>query len=399
MITLTRGSIIMILTGANIHSDKVQSLALRRGQLPTILHVLAPATVGGLESVVRALAGGQAARGNKVHAALVVEPGIRPPLAALLSAEGVETHVLQLGARAYRAERAAIKALAGATATDLVHTHGYRSDVIGGLAGRAAGVPVVSTVHGFIGGSRRGRLNEWVQRRALRRADAVIAVSRPLVAQLVASGIGKGRVHLIPNAWSGGATLLTRAEAREALGIPQGAFVVGWVGRLGREKGPDVLIDALATLGDLPIEVSVIGEGREGAELRRRTEGWGGPLVRWHGMIPEASRYFAALDLYVLSSRTEGTPISLLEAVAAGVPVVAAAVGGVPDVTGLDGAILVAPNDPAALAAAIREAVGDRTASRQRAERASGRLATEFAAGPWLDRHDALYQTLLRGSR
>ena len=101
----------------------------------------------------------------------------------------------------------------------------------------------------------------------------------------------------------------------------------------------------------------------------------------------------------VLSSRTEGTPISLLEAIAAGVPAVATAVGGVPDVTGLDGALLVAPDDPAALAAAIREAVRDQAASRQRAGRASSRLATEFAAGPWLDRHDALYQTLLRGTR
>jgi glycosyltransferase involved in cell wall biosynthesis len=367
--------------------------------LPTILHVLAPAAVGGLESVVRALAGGQAARGNKVHAALVVEPGIRPPLAAMLTEAGVETHVLELGARAYRAERAALKALARVTATDLVHTHGYRSDVIGGLAGRGAGVPVVSTVHGFIGGSRRGRLNEWVQRRALRRAEAVIAVSRPLVARLLDSGIEKGRVHLIPNAWSGGAPSMTRAQAREVLGIPLDAFVVGWVGRLGREKGPDVLIDALASLGDLPIEVSVIGEGREGPALRRRTEGWNGPAVRWHGIVTEASRYFAALDLYVLSSRTEGTPISLLEAIAAGVPAVATAVGGVPDVTGLDGALLVGPDDPAALAAAIREAVRDQAASRRRAGRASSRLATEFAAWPWLDRHDALYQTLLRGSR
>jgi Glycosyltransferase len=64
-----------------------------------------------------------------------------------------------------------------------------------------------------------------------------------------------------------------------------------------------------------------------------------------------------------------------------------------------DGGLLVAPDDPPALAAAIRQAVGDEAARHQRAARASSRLATEFAAGPWLDRHDALYQTLLRGSR
>jgi glycosyltransferase involved in cell wall biosynthesis len=405
MMTLTRGggtecgSAIMILTGANIHSEPVSSPVLARGPLPTILHVLAPAEFGGLESVVHALAAGQAARGIVVHAALVVEPGIRPPLASLLADAGVHPHVLELGARAYRAERAALRDLVRETRAELVHTHGYRSDVIGGSAARSARVPVVSTVHGFIGGTRRGRLNEWVQRLALRRADAVIAVSRPLAARLVASGIASSRVHLMPNAWAERAPGLTRAEARAALGIPDAAFVVGWVGRLGREKGPDVFVDALGMLGDLPVQVSVIGEGREGPALRERTTGWGGPPVRWHGTLPGASRYFRAFDLYVLSSRTEGTPISLLEAVAAGVPAVATAVGGVGDVTGADGALLVPSDDPAALATAIRGAFEDRDASRDRAARATTRLATEFAAGPWLDRHDALYRTLLRGSR
>ena len=309
--------------------------------------------------------------------------------------------MLELGARAYRAERAAVMRLAASTAADLLHTHGYRSDVIGGSAGRGAGVPVVSTAHGFVGGTRRGRLNEWVQRRALRRADAVIAVSEPLRARLVASGIRPDRVHLIPNAWVPAAVPLGRAEARSALGISAGALAIGWVGRLGHEKGPDVLLDALALLGGTPpgIEVSVIGEGREGPSLHARTDGWAGPPVRWHGVLPDASRYFPAFDLYVLSSRTEGTPISLLEAIAAGVPAVAAAVGGVPDVTGMDGALLVPPADPAALAAAIREAVSDPAAARERAARALKRLADHYAAEPWLDRHDALYQTLLRRAR
>lgn len=371
--------------------------------MPTILHVLAPAAVGGLESVVRTLAGGQAARGNKVHAALVVEPGKPPPLAQTLGAAGVEAHVLELGARAYRAERTALMRLAASTAADLVHTHGYRSDVIGGSAGRGAGLPVVSTAHGFIGGTRRGQLNEWIQRRALRRADAVIAVSEPLRARLVASGIGRDRVHLIPNAWAPAAAPLSRADARSALGIPDGAAAIGWVGRLGFEKGPDVLLDALALIGASspgpPLEVSVIGEGREGPALRARTAAWAGPAVSWHGMLPDASRYFSAFDLYVLSSRTEGTPISLLEAIAAGVPVVAAAVGGVPDVTGMDGALLVPPDDPAALAAAIQAAFRDPAAARERARRALKRVEDHYAAEPWLDRHDALYQTLLGGAR
>jgi glycosyltransferase involved in cell wall biosynthesis len=364
--------------------------------LPTILHILAPAAFGGLESVVRTLAGGQVARGNKVHAALVVEPGIEPPLAEALAQAGVRAHVLHLGARAYRAERAALRELAGTVATDLVHTHGYRSDVLGGSAGRAARMPVVSTVHGFIGGSRRGRLNEWVQRRALRRADAVIAVSGPLSTRLVASGIEAARVHLVPNAWAGTSPPFSRAEARHALGIPAEAFSIGWIGRLGHEKGADVLVDALALLGDARLEASVIGEGREGAALRARTAGWAGPMVRWHGMLPDAARYLPAFDLYVLSSRTEGTPISLLEAIAAGVPAVATAVGGVPDVTGPDGAILVPPDDPAALAEAIRASMDDPAGRAARARRAAARAAAAYALEPWLDRHDAIYRSLHR---
>ena len=395
--TLTRG--IMILTGANIHSETGPSLAPARGTLPTILHVLAPASVGGLESVVHGLAAGQVIRGNVVHALLVVEPGVEPPLAAQLGQAGVRAHVLQLGARAYRTERSAIRSLALETGAQVVHTHGYRSDVIGGSAARSVGVPVVSTAHGFIGGSLRGRFNEWVQELALRRADAVIAVSRPLMTRLERAGVRASRLHLIPNAWCQHGAPMTREDARSALSIRPQAFVVGWVGRLGREKGPDVFLDALETLGDLSIEASVIGDGREAAELRRRTTAWSGPPVRWHGTLPDAWRYFRAFDLYVLSSRTEGTPISLLEAVAAGVPLVATAVGGVPDVTGPDGAILVATEDPAALAAALREAVANPPAGRERAARAAGRLATEFAAERWLNQHDALYQTLLRGPR
>ncbi len=362
--------------------------------MPTLLHVLAPAPVGGLESVVRALAGGQVSRGHRVHAALVVEPGIVPALAASLESAGVETHVLELGARAYLAERAAIEGLAQFTGADIVHTHGYRPDVIAASAARAAGVKVVSTVHGFIGGSRRGRLNEWVQRRALRRAEAVIAVSRPLVERLASAGISRDRIHLLPNAWAGSVAPLDRAAARRALGLTEGRTTLGWVGRLSPEKGPDLLLDALATLGDLPLDVSILGGGRDAAALQARTEGWNGPRVRWHGVLADASRYFAAFDVYALTSRTEGTPISLLEAVAGAVPVIATAVGGVPDVTGADGAILVPP-DASAIAAGIRSALGDPASGRIRAQAARRRLDSEFSADRWLDRHDAIYQSLL----
>ena len=106
-----------------------------------------------------------------------------------------------------------------------------------------------------------------------------------------------------------------------------------------------------------------------------------------------------AFDAWVLSSRTEGTPVTLFEAVAAGVPVVATRVGGVPDVVGEGEAILVPPEDPEALAAAIRAVHASPLAAAARADRASRRVATEFAAAPWLDAYDRAYRRALRGVR
>src|SRR5206468_931748 len=136
-----------------------------------------------------------------------------------------------------------------------------------------------------------------------------------------------------PNAWRRIAPALDRDAARRTLGIPREDFVVGWVGRLSVEKGPDVLLEALPHLNTVPLTISLIGGGT-GAEqraLRARADKLGvADHIRWHGVVPDAERVYTAFDVCVLSSRTEGTPVVLFEAMAAGVPVVATAVGGVP---------------------------------------------------------------------
>jgi glycosyltransferase involved in cell wall biosynthesis len=103
---------------------------------------------------------------------------------------------------------------------------------------------------------------------------------------------------------------------------------------------------------------------------------------------------FPAFDVFVLSSRTEGTPIALFEAMAAGVPIVASAVGGVPDVVSSREAVLVTQEDPAALAAGLTETLGDPTAALERARAARRRLEREFALQPWLEQYLALYTSL-----
>ena len=366
-----------------------------------VLHVVAPTEVGGLERVVHALAIGQRRAGHRVCVAVVLGRPIadHPFLPPLLEAD-VEVVPLHVPPRAYLRERSAVVEVCERIRPDVVHTHGHRVDVVDAGAARRVGLPTVTTVHGFTGGDLKNRFYERLQRWAFRRFDAVVAVSRPLAADLARAGVPPGRLHMVPNAWAGGGATLSRDSARTTLRVAPRQFHIGWVGRLTPEKGADVLLAALARLGDVPLTLSVLGDGRarpglDALAARHRL----GDRVRWLGAVPDAARLFPGFDVFVLSSRTEGTPIVLFEAMAAGTPIVASAVGGVPDVVSSGEALLVPPDDPAALADAIRRVWTDPAGAATRAVRARERLATGFALAPWLASYERIYRSLRRMRR
>jgi glycosyltransferase involved in cell wall biosynthesis len=227
-----------------------------------------------------------------------------------------------------------------------------------------------------------------------------VAVSQPIVGRLVRSGVPAGRVHRIRNAWSPIGSVFDRAHARERLGLPPDGPVVGWAGRLSREKAPDILLDALGLMRDgAPLTVFV-GDGREAAALKDRTVALGlEGKVRWAGRVDGAAALLPAFDVFVLSSRTEGTPIVLFEAMAAGVPVIATRVGGVPDVVSGAEALLVPSENPAELAAALRSVLADPAGSAARAAAARVRLARDFAEGPWLACYEEMYRGVIRSQK
>ncbi len=365
-----------------------------------VLHVLAPAPAGGLERVVELLATGHAAMGHALHVAAIFGPGDEAgELTTALGRAGVVVHALRLRSRAYLEERRAVAALCRSLRPTVVHTHGYRPDVLDAPVARALGIPVVTTVHGFTGGSGRNRAYEWLQRRGFRRMTAVVAVSEPLARALLLGGVRPERLHMIRNAWRPAADAgLEPCLARAAVAVPAQAFHIGWVGRLSAEKGADVLVEALALLPDLPLVASVVGDGRERGEIQARAEAAGlADRIRWHGLLPAAERLFPGFDVLVLSSRTEGTPMVLFEAMHARTPVVATRVGGVPDVLGDQGALLVAPEDPRALAAAIRAVYDDPAGAARRAAVAADRLASRFDYAGWLRAYEDLYRSLAKG--
>jgi len=165
------------------------------------------------------------------------------------------------------------------------------------------------------------------------------------------------------------------------------------VGRLSHEKGPDLFLEALARAPGW--SASIVGDGplRESLETQARGLGLEG-RIRWHGLIPGAGNLLQAFDALVLSSRTEGTPIVLLEGMAAGVPLVVTSVGGIPDMVTEREALVLPPDRPDLMAGALREIRLNRAEALARAGAARERLVSVYAIEPWLDRHEALYRSL-----
>ena len=230
--------------------------------------------------------------------------------------------------------------------------------------GRQAGLPVVVKVHGcdvLCGG--RGLRRHPERRRqtveALRRADAVVAVSNDLAEQVISLGVDAARVHVVHNGVDG--DLFHRgpaAEARLRLGLDPDEPILLFVGNLEAVKGVDVLLEACAALARdrLPFRCCLIGQGPLRRELERQIAGRGlEGRVRLLGPRPqgELPDWYRSATVFVLPSRSEGVPNVLLEAAACGAPFVASRVGGIPEIAHLGVSRLVPREEPELLAQAL----------------------------------------------
>jgi glycosyltransferase involved in cell wall biosynthesis len=347
---------------------------------------------------VQLLARGLHGRGREIHILAILDhSGLGEEFLEPLEHVGVPIHRLRIHSRNYAAELRFVHRTCRKLSPHVVHTHGSRTDVLDATLARLLDFPTVTTVHGASRLGGRSALYEWLQERSYRRFDAVVAVSEPLRAELVRRlGVPAERVHLIPNAWPGDVEFLPRAVALQQLGLGQTAVpIIGWIGRLIPVKGADVFLSALSLMQDLPWQAVVVGDGPERPALIDLAQSLGiDERLRFAGTVVSAARLNRAFDVYVLSSRSEGTPIALLEAMAANVPVVASAVGGIPVLLGDSAGVLVPPNSPAALASALRRALSDTDGMQRLARTAAMLIEQEYAPGPFLDRYDRLYDLL-----
>ena len=296
-------------------------------------------------------------------------------------------------------DEAAVRSLAGwlrREEIDLMHAHMFRAEVVGTRAAVAAGVPVImATVH-----SSRVRPVEDVELLAslTPSMDRLIVPSDAIEHKVRHEG-RSARFAVIPNGvdLSRFATPPPRCGIRSELGIPADALLMGVVARLEAEKGHRFLIDAMpAVLAAVPDAwLLVVGEGSEADKLRDRASSLGAHVadrIRFTGRRDDVSALTADLDVAVLPSLREAQGISILEAMARRVPVVASAVGGIPEVitSGVDG-ILVPPGDAEALGVALARLLSDPALRRRLGEAGYRTVAERFSIDAQVKRIEAVY--------
>jgi glycosyltransferase involved in cell wall biosynthesis len=260
-------------------------------------------------------------------------------------------------------------------------------------------VGLLATAHGWSrpGSDAKLRFYNRVDRYALRRFPLVLAVSESQRNLLRSAGVSDANIRVVPNGID-----LDRWRPGEGGGIPPGVPAegprVGTVLRLSADKDVEGLIDAFAGLPGSP-RLVIVGDGPLRGELERRAAASGaGERIVFLGRREDVAGVLAHLDLFVLPTRAEGLPNSVLEAMALARPIVAHRVGGVPELV-RDGeeALLVAPGDTAGLGAALERLLADEGLARRLAGAARRRVEEEFSFSARLARLEDIYERIATG--
>jgi glycosyltransferase involved in cell wall biosynthesis len=377
-----------------------------------VLRIFSRLNIGGPSVHVLLLTAGLRARGYDTRLVVGQEAPREGNLLDLAREKGVDC--VRLGGlgrevrplsdfRAYWAIAAAIRDFRPA----VVHTHTAKAGLLGRVAARRARVPVVvHTYHGHVLRGYFGRfksaLYRALEKRCARISDALVAVSEAVRQDLADLGVAQlSRIRLVPLGLELEplATPLPRGGLRREAGVPDGAPLIGIVGRLVPIKDVGTFLKAAAIVRNSSPDTrfAVVGDGEERPLLEEQARCLGlSQAVCFHGWRRDMDRVYGDLDIVANTSLNEGTPVALIEGLAAGRPVVATNVGGTPDVLagGAHGA-LVPPRDPQALADAILDALQHPEAARRRAEEGRAHVLARHSVGRLLDDVDALYRELL----
>jgi len=368
-----------------------------------VAHVVLSLDVGGLERNVVNQVRVAARTGQRVSVVCLERPGALGP-----TAEGLGARLVCLDKRpGFRLEmipriRAALRALR----PDVVHTHQIRPLFYTGLAAAGLGVPLlVHTEHGRMDYANNRRLR-WLGRLAAARVRLFYCLSQDMAEWVACHRVAPRRkIRIIRNGIDTSAFQPNgaRSDTRGVHGLPADASVVGTVGRLVEVKRQDVLLRGFSrVLPRVPnAHLVLVGDGPRRGELEALAAELGIASRVWFaGYHSSAAPFLQAMDVFALTSRSEGMPQSVLEACVAGLPVIASAVGGVPEVIA-DGrtGLLFPYGDDAALADGLITLLTDRSVATRLAVAARSHVEDRYSIGRMASEYDADFRHAIASRR
>jgi glycosyltransferase involved in cell wall biosynthesis len=363
-----------------------------------ILHLGSPNGLYGAErwilALVRHLDPGEA----ESHVGVICdEPGLDPPLLREAAALGLPILAIDAPGRFNRASVRKLRAYIRANDIQILHTHFYKTDIIGLLAVRGTNCRIVTTPHGW--STQAGmalRAYEAIDRLVFRFFDAVVPLSPNLVEELRPK-VGS-RLRYIQNGVDISEVDAVTDPAPESLDWRNdGQFVVGYIGQLISRKGIGTLLEAFARLGQDSVRLVLVGEGPQRAEFEALADALGiRPRVSFLGYRQDRLALLRGFDVFALPSRLEGIPRCLMEAMAAGVPIVASDIPGCRDLveSGATG-LLHQPDDVEGLSAALKD-LQNPVLRRRLAMAARIKVEREFSASAMATSYSRLYRDLTR---
>jgi glycosyltransferase involved in cell wall biosynthesis len=291
------------------------------------------------------------------------------------------------------ADRAVLKDLAALVSREkpgVIQTHAVKSHFLARLAGLPKQAPWIAFHHGYTWPTFRARAYNQLDRWSLRTAAKVLTVSIPFRDELVSKGVKPDRIEIVHNA--------IRPDWGAAKQTGDHRNVILIVGRLSREKDHLTLLRAVKRITNLNPHLLIVGEGPERPRIEQEIQRLGiSGHVTLTGHQRSAEPYYTIANLAVLSSLSEGSPNALLEAMAAGIPVVATNVGGIPEIVKhQESALLVPPGDISAMSAAISKLLTDPSLAHQLADRARMLALAKHSPQARAQRLAAIYHSLLK---
>jgi glycosyltransferase involved in cell wall biosynthesis len=285
------------------------------------------------------------------------------------------------------------------SAPDIVLTHQVKSHLLMKLSRLWRQYPWVAFHHGYTKTKSREVVYNRMNHLSLPSAHRVITVCQAFAQEIAKTGVATERIHVQHNSVrpKQAASAQAAHALREQLGIAEGEHVVLAIGRLSSEKAHIDLLSAFRHVQEIKAKLVIVGEGPERQRLEAAAASYGiSERIHFAGQISNVEPYYAAANVLVLPSHSEGSPYVLLEAMAAELPIVATAVGGVPEmVKHEESALLVPQRDPQRMAAAITRILTDRELAHRLTRHASALIATRYSPETYVRSLVEIYRQLI----